>query len=140
MSVQPKAVFTASLRALVVFVLLEIALEWLSGSLFGVVPKEMLSRPPSGMGGVIAYYALVALGLTIVIGLYALVQPLFRSRLAAGLVVGGFVALYTLALMTQYLNLGVLPLELFVLFVVFNLIELPAALTAGILTYSAATD
>jgi hypothetical protein len=131
-----KALIVATLRSFVLFIILDIATEFLMSSVFSVRIKEMLPRTDSGASFLITYYGLIFIALLMIFMVFAVCRPLFRSPLKAVFSVGLAMYLFTTLILLQLVNLGFLPLSMFTLMGITNTIELPLVLWMGADTYT----
>jgi hypothetical protein len=135
MKINYKALLSACSRAFAVFVALDFLLERLVGALFVISIKDQLHNASFGALFTITYFAVVYLALALIVCVYAIIRPRFASRLRAGLVTSGIFFAYTLLLMAQLMNFGLMPIRLFVIFTVLNTIELPLVMFTGMWSY-----
>jgi hypothetical protein len=135
MTLHINALFAANTRAFAAFIAMDFLLEYLIESLLSIRVKDLLTQADFGPGFTITYFAMLYIGLTLILIIYALVRPRFKSRWRAGLVTGGIMYLYTGLFMTQMLNFGLMPTKLFAISAAVNSIELPIALFVGIVSY-----
>ncbi|MBN2715433.1 MAG: hypothetical protein JXX14_06230 [Deltaproteobacteria bacterium] len=130
-----KALFVATLRSFVLFIILDIAMEFLISSVFSVRIKEILPRTDFGTSFLITYYGLIFVALLMILMVFAICRPLFRSHLTAIFSVGLAMYLFATLMLLQLVNLGFLPLSMFTLMGIANTIELPLVLWMGADTY-----
>jgi hypothetical protein len=131
-----KALIVATLRSFVLFIILEIAIEFLMTSVFSVRIKEMLPRTDFGTTFLISYYGLIFISLLMILMVFAVCRPLFRSPVKAIFSVGLAMYLFTTLILLQLVNLGFLPLSMFMLMGITNAIELPLVLWMGANTFT----
>lgn len=136
MTINLKSVLVSSIRAVAVFIVLDLILEYFAGAVFGISAKEEFKNVSFGPRFLIINFLFLFLEMALMISVYAIIRPRFSSRIKAALVTSGIFLIYTLLFTTHFVNFGMLSIQMFVMFTLFCLIELPAAILVGTLSYS----
>jgi hypothetical protein len=133
-------IFLGGIIASVAFLCAELAVEGLVSAVFGYNEGELLREHFSNIRTRGAEYIIITLiGLFIFslasIWIYALLLPRFNSWIKTALVVSLIVLCIAYLPIINFVNLGLLPLTVFLMSFIFNLIEIPAAIIIGSAVY-----
>lgn len=134
-----KRVILGGLVMGVVFVIVELVVEGLVG-LFGVSEKDLLLQVNSTVTISGTRYHIVNLSYFFVFCVFAIwLYAALRPRFGAGpktAIITSLVLLFTgLLIAINFVNMGIFPLKLTLLSLVFNLVELPTAIFFGASIY-----
>ena len=135
-------VMLGGLIAAVVFVVVEFVIEGIARVTFnvneGTALREALNVAPGG----VVYHVTSVVYLLVVCMLFVWVYAALRPRFGAGprtaLITTAIVMLAGLLVGVNMVNLGILPVNIVLMSLVFNLIELPLALLVGAAVYKEA--
>jgi hypothetical protein len=136
------SVFFGGVIASIAFLAIELAVEGIVYVVFGYSEGELLREH---FGNIRArgseYIIITLLGLFIFavasIWIYALLIQRFKSWIKTALVVSLVVLCIAYLPILNFVNLGFLPLTVFLMSLVFNLIEIPSAIILGSAVYKA---
>jgi hypothetical protein len=134
----PRVALAAAVAA-VTFVVLEIVVEGLARLMFRVSEAELWreSFGPLPEGGRFQWVnVLILVGICLLLmWLYAVLRASYGAGPRAALLAALFLWLFVLLLWANFVNLGVFPLEIVGLSLLFNLFEIPGAAIAGASVY-----
>lgn len=143
-TIKLRGLVVAALATFVMFALLELVVEAVASTLFGVSENELLARTIDITTMGLPYYAVLfalffveCLGIVFV---YALIRDRFHSMIHAALVTSGVALLFLFLSLAVFTNKGALPPQVTLLSLVFNLIELPPAVVFGAVVYEIAVE
>jgi hypothetical protein len=134
------SIFLGGIIASVAFLCAELAVEGIVSAVFGYNEGELLREhfSNSRIRGT-EYIIITLIGLFIFsvtsIWIYALLLPRFNSWIKTALVVSLIVLCIAYLPIINFVNLGLLPLTVFLMSFVFNLIEIPTAIIIGSAVY-----
>lgn len=132
-------VVLAAAVAAIVFIVLEVVVEGLTRVLFGIDESALFVERfgPIATGARFqAVNLLVLFGVCLLMmWLYAALRAHFGDRPRTVMLSALFLWLFVLLLWANFVNLGVFPLEIALLSLLFNLVELPGAAIGGAAVY-----
>lgn len=132
-------VFLAGFVASLAFMFTEMVLEGSVQLIFRVSEaelfREVFDRLPSGTLYHVINLLYLYLACTLMMSVYAAIRPRFRRRLPAALVTSLVFWLFAVLFVVNYCNMGLYPYRLGLLSMLFNLVEIPAAVIAGSAVY-----
>jgi hypothetical protein len=132
-------VILAGFVAGIAFLFVEVIVEGFTKLVLGINEYEIVSKyveiPPLG----VLYHLIVFADLfcitILIMGVYAALRPRFSSNITAALTTGLSFWLFFFLVMISFANVGILRFDLVVPSLIFNLIELPAAVIAASFVY-----
>ncbi|MDH4271122.1 MAG: hypothetical protein OEW18_04000 [Candidatus Aminicenantes bacterium] len=132
-------VLLAGFVASLAFMFTEMVLEGSVQLIFRISEAEMFrdafNKLPSGTLYQILNLLYLYLVCTLIMWIYAAIRPRFRKRLHAALVTSMVFWLFVVLFIGNYSNMGLYPYRLTLLAVLFNFVEIPAAVIAGSWVY-----
>ena len=134
----PRVALAAAVAA-VAFVVLEVAIEGLAKLLFGISEMKLWQEtfgivPEGAQFQWINVLVLVGICL-LMMWLYAALRARYGAGPRTALITALFLWLFVLLIWANFINLGVFPLKMALLSLVFNLLELPGGVIAGASVY-----
>lgn len=139
-TIDTRALLVATVRAFIVFVIMDMSLEYLWDMLFSIRVKSLLPQIDYDILFTTIYFTLIFAGLFIVHFTFAAVRPFFARYTTAAVWVGVLYFMFTGLLLLQFLNMNILSLQLFLIIGISNMLELPPTLWMGCATYVRLTD
>ena len=132
-------VILAGFVAGIAFLFVEVILEGFAKLVLGINEYEIVSKyveiPPLG----VLYHFIVFADLfcitILIMGVYAAIRPRFSSNITAALTTGLSFWFFFLLIMISFANVGILKFDIVAPSLIFNLIELPAAVIVASFVY-----
>ena len=136
------SIFFGGVIASIAFLFTELAVEGIVYTLFGYSEGELLREHFGNIrtrGSEYIIFTLIGLFIFAIasIWIYALLLPRFKSWIKTALVVSLIVLCIAYLPIINFVNLGFLPIIVFLMSLIFNLIEIPAAIILGSAVYRA---
>jgi hypothetical protein len=135
------SIFICAVITSIVFLVAEIIVEGLVYAAFGYSEGELLKEHLGKISVEGSQYIIITLIYlfvfsSVAIWVYALLLPQFNNWIKTALIVSVIVLLLVYMPIINFVNLGFLPLTVFLMSLLFNLIEIPAAIIIGSAVYS----
>ena len=131
-----QALIAAALRASAVFIILDFGLEYLVIKLFGISALQHLAQGTFGIRFHIVNILLIFMEMILIMYVYTIVRTGYTSNIKSGLVTSILFIIFTALVMAFLVNIGVFTIITWLLFLVFYMIELTAAVLLGAAVYS----
>ncbi len=132
-------VFLAGFVASLAFVFTEMVVEGSVQFIFRISEAKMFVEAFDDLPAGTLYHILNLLYLylicTLIMWIYAAIKPRFRKRVHAALATSAVFWLFVILFFVNYSNMGLYPYRMTLMTIVFNLLEIPAAVIAGSLVY-----
>jgi hypothetical membrane protein len=134
-----KALIVSGVLAAITFIILELLIETAFSKLFHISESfyyEQLGIVTSGTRFHILNFVIFFLEMFIVMYIYALIRPNFKSNISTGIVTSMLFLGLGFLILANFTNLGILTIGMSLTSFFFNVLELTPAVLVGAVTYA----
>ena len=134
-----KALIVSGVLAAITFIILEFLIETAFSKLFHISESfyyEQFGIVPSGARFHILNFVIFFLEMFIIMYIYALIRPNFKSNISTGIVTSMLFLGLGFLILANFTNLGILTIGMTLTSFFFNVLELTPAVLVGAVTYA----